>query len=177
MRLFIEYLKYTKRLRIDTSEKASVKEIKSKAEAHFNIDITGSFKDVTHVLRYAGCDLNDDWLLKDVAIPTCSTLKYVVQPKNKPDFYAFVEFKNNEVKLCDTGLEPRVSTVLDLRVYISEFMGLPLSIFRLKSINGACFYDNYTLYDYDLFKPSRFVLETWKGWSSFLDNCIKGEIK
>ena len=85
-----------------------------------------------------------------------------------------LKFKKDKINLYDTGLDPRTSTILELRIFLSNLIGLPLSIFRLKTSSDVCMYDNYTLREYYLFQYSEFILETWNEWDDFLQNCIKG---
>lgn len=134
MRLFVEYAsKSSKRLRIDTSDyrtdSTTVRQIKEKTEDFFGIDLRQR-DDVKLVLVYAGCELKEEWVLSEMAIPTCSTLKAELQSILDPDFYCHVSFKKERVVLYQTGLDPKKSTVLDLRITLSNLVGLPLSIFR-----------------------------------------------
>jgi len=178
MRLFIEYPKSTKRLKLDSSDRVSVAHIKSKAADFFHLDLRDIAKDyIKFVLIYAGCELQDAWILHDIGIPACSTLKCDLVTKLEPDFYCLVKFKKEKVSLYETGLDPRRSTILELRIFLSNLIGLPLSIFRLKTSSDVCMYDNYTLKEYYLYQYSEFILETWNEWDEFLQNCIKGLFK
>ena len=133
MRLFVEYARSGKRLRIDTSDyridNTTVRQIKEQTLDFFKIDLKQK-ENVKLVLIYAGCELKEEWILSEMAIPTCSTLKAELRSILDPDFYCHVKFKREKIALYETGLDPKKSTVLDLRITLSNLIGLPLSIFR-----------------------------------------------
>lgn len=176
MRLFIEYSKSSKRLKLDTSDRITVGELKSKAADFFHLDLRESVTEYAKfIMIYAGCELQEDWILQDIAIPTCSTLKCDLVTKLEPDFHCLVKFKKEKLDLYETGLDPLKTTILELRIFLSNLIGLPLSIFRLKTTSDVCMYDNYTMREYYLYQYSEFVLETWNEWDEFLQNCVKGD--
>ncbi len=178
MRLFIEYSKSIKRLKLDISDSVSVALIKLKAAEFFELNLSDLEKNsLKFVLVHAGCELQDAWIVRDIEIRDCSTLKCTLINKIDPEFYCIVKFKKEKINLYDTGLDKAGhSTILELRIFLSNLMGLPLSIFRLKTSSDVCMYDNYTLKEYYLSQYSEFILETWNEWDDFLQNCIKGSV-
>ena len=101
-----------------------------------------------------------------------------------PDYYVHVKFQKETINLCNTNLDSDgEATVFELRIFLSNMLGLPLSIFRLKtsnadkSVKNIDLYDGLTLKHYGIQKKTTFLLETWKGWDTFLHYCIKGFTK
>ena len=175
MRLFINYIETNKKLELDIIENQTVQDVKNLLEDHFKIDtsVTGLGKKRI-VLEYAGCDLSDSWILKDLAIPIGSLLKCMIREVKEPEFIVFIKFRKEKVKIFDTELNPMQSTILELRVYLSNLFGYPLSIFRLIAANtNQVLFDDKILDDYDIYKKE-IVLETWQGWDKFLHIAIKG---
>ena len=83
--------------------------------------------------------------------------------------------------MCDTNLDTDAS-ILEIRIFLSNLLGFPLSIFRLKHANPETnqtidLFDSRSLKYYDLNKKCTFILETWHGWENFLTYSIKGFTK
>ena len=57
------------------------------------------------------------------------------------DYFLYVKFKKETMCLYDTELDPYDSTIFELRIFISNLLGLPLSIFRLKSAANVELFD------------------------------------
>jgi hypothetical protein len=102
-------------------------------------------------LTFGGCDLHDEWALNDLPIPESSIIKCQLVLRNTPDYYVFIKFKNEMLKLYSTNLNPYNNTIFELRILISNMIGLPLSIFRLKSTLNVEMFDSYKLYAYNIF--------------------------
>lgn len=120
-----------------------------------------------------------------------------VKADQVPDYYVYVKFQKQTINLNSTNLDPNEAYVFELRIFLSNLLGLPLSIFRLKKAAVADdddeendtqadkkkktkkidLYDCWTLKHYDITKKCTFILETWHGWDTFLDYCIKGFTK
>ena len=105
------------------------------------------------------------------------SIKVGVKEEKVADYFLYVKFKKETMCLYDTELDPYDSTIFELRIYISNLLGLPLSIFRLKSAANVELFDDKTFKYYDLHLKSTIILETWQGWDNFLHNTIKGFTK
>jgi hypothetical protein len=165
-----------KRLNINVTNSQTVRQVKQLAEDFFKINTstTGVGK-ARIVLEYASCDLRDDWILNDLSIPIGSTIKCYTIEEPEPDFYVFVKFKRERLLLYDTDIDPTEATVFELRVYLSKWLGLPLSSFRLRLKNGSAeLFDDKGIFYFDVFRNREIVLETWQGWDTFLNLTIKG---
>jgi hypothetical protein len=98
-----------------------------------------------------------------------------------PDYYVHVKFQNRIINMLDTSLDTDAS-ILEMRIFLSNLLGFPLGIFRLRYLNPETnktidLYDCWSLKYYGLNKKCTFILETWQGWESFLTYCIKGFTK
>jgi hypothetical protein len=177
MKLFIHHSESNQRLEIDIKKDQTVKEIKEIVEEHFQIDTTSTdgLQIRAIVLQYAGSELNEDWILNDLTIPTGSTIKCFVKVEPIPDYFIYKKFNKELIPVYDTGIDTD-STILEMRVYISNLIGFPLTTFRLKSNSDHELYDDLTLDNYAILKNNKyqFIIETWQGWDNFLIVTIKG---
>ena len=172
MIIFINYS--SSRLKVNVNEKTLVQDVKAIAEEHFHIDTSSrNFQEVKLVLTYGGCELKDEWLFHTIPIPNCSILKCELAFKKQPDFYVYVKFKKKFIELYNTDLDAKCR-ILELRILLAKIIGLPLSVFRLKTLLDVEMFDAHKLLDYDINKTSKLVLETWADWDLFLNGCVKG---
>ena len=146
-----------------------VHELKSLAEVEFRADALVAASDKRHsVLQFAGSDLHDDWLLSYLNLPYGSQLKLITRERNPPDLYVYVKYRRERIELVNTGLPAfNKCLVIDVRILLSRRLGLPLNIFRLKTLgsdNALVLYDYHTLDKYGVKWQDDLVLETWRNW-------------
>jgi hypothetical protein len=165
-----------RKLQLELLDGQTVKSIKDIAIKHFMLNLIQiESYHVRAVLEFNGADLNDDWIFSDLNIRNGSTVKLYSKKEKIPDYIIYVRFKKEFVKMVDTNLAyNKDAYVFELRVQISNILGLPLSIFRLKTYDNIDIYDDNKISDYKLNNFEPIVLDTWKDWDIFLLNCIKG---
>ena len=166
----------SKRFMYDVKEGQNVEHIKEIVENHLKIDTSNTLLIEKKIHLYYGvCELKDEWIFTDLIIPIGSSIKCLVKNHAIADFYCFIKFKNETLELYDTNFDPNENIVLELRIYISNLIGLPLSVFRLKTAQNLDMYDSKKLSDYKIStKKNEILLETWKNWDTFLRYCIQG---
>jgi hypothetical protein len=175
MRYTISYAESSRRLRLDVLRSQCVRDVKQIVEEYFKINTSGTGVGVMRIgLEYGSCDLKDEWMLTDLSIPIGATIKCVVREDKEPDFVVFVKFRKERLLLFDTGIDPIEATVFELRVYLSKWIGLPLSSFRLQIDNSFDLYDDRDMFYFDIFRNREVTLETWQGWDAFLNYAVKG---
>jgi hypothetical protein len=176
MRIHFYYKDSKNKLILDVKEHQNVKEIKRILEDSFKIDTSNNDTERKRVvLEYAGCDLKDDWILNDLAIPVGMQVKCFTVDEKESDFVVHVKYSKETLTLYNTELDPSQSTVFELKLILSDLLGFPLSIFRLKVRSSMIdMFDDNLLYDYFVFRRHEILLEIWHGWENFLRNCVKG---
>lgn len=184
MKIFIKYQYSNERLSFETNEKTRVRDLINFVKDYYQIAEIPAYendKDKSVIalklkLYHFGGELNDDWLFHELAIPEGSTLKCLIIEETIPEFYVYIKFKKEFYKFYDSTYQMISYSVYKLRTKLSDELGLPLSIFRLKS-GDIELQDNLRLIDYNIQRHGHVFLETWLGWDSFLNNCIRGFTK
>jgi hypothetical protein len=184
MKIFIKYQYSDERLSYETSEKTKVRDLVDFVKNYYNIAEIPAYENVKDKsvialklkLYHFGGELNDDCLFNELAILEGSTLKCLIIEEIIPEFYVYIKFKKELYKFYDSTYQMISYTVYKLRLKLSDELGLPLSIFRMKS-GDIELQDNLRLIDYNIQRHGYVQLETWLGWDSFLNNCIKGFTK
>jgi hypothetical protein len=175
MKVFIRHIETKQSLEIDVKSDQSVGDLKRIVEEKFKLDTSSNgSEDCRIVLQYAGCDLADDWIINDLAMPVGTSIRCFLKNEKVPDYIVNVKFKKETFKLFDTGLDPDESKVFELRVRLSNYLGLPLSVFRIKTDSHSELFDERKLRDYGLDFRSTIILETWQNWDNFLLYSTKG---
>lgn len=176
MRYFVLYKK--ERYSVDVNKGDSVREIKDLLRKKFDLDAVENYeesRDVTLLLSYAGSNLENEWVLSDIALQTGSTLRCVVQQKIKPYLRVYCTYSSETITFTEPFdvFETKVS---DLRTMITDKTGLHVSVFRLVTMNGCEMYDCHLLKDYKIDIGGMVRMETWNGWGDFLKAASKGQI-
>ncbi len=128
-------------------------------------------------LNYAGKNLKDDSIILHLNLPAGSIVKYYIDSLDLikiTDFCIYIQFQKRIIELNDAHFDPEHTFVFEIRLYLSNRMGLPLSLFRLKNIHNTVMFDEHKLIDYKITTNSQIIMETWHDWDLFLDLCIKG---
>ena len=172
MHLIFHHKESNNRIKVEIKSKQSLKDIKLMIENALGIDTSHNRK---LFFKYAGADLKEENNLQ--YIPDGSVIKCYVDQIKKIDFLVYVMFQQQVLELINTNFDPFYTLVIELRIFISDLIGIPLSVFRLKTPNSDDMYDEHRLSDYNVTRNYQFILETWHGWDFFLENCIKGFTK
>lgn len=170
-------LESNRKLQLELTDGQTVRSIKEIAIKHFMLNlIQVESYHVRAVLEFNGADLNDDWIFSDLNIRNGSTVKLYSKKEKIPDYLIYVRFKKEFLKMVDTNLTNSNTDayVFELRVQISNILGLPLSIFRLKTYDDIEIFDDNKISYYKLNNYEPIILDTWRDWDTFLLNCIKG---
>ena len=125
------------------------------------------------ILKYAGAELNDSWVVADIGIAPGTTLRAVLKDEIKPSLYIYSTFNEETVPLFQRINFHQV-TVADLRGIVSRKTGLPVSVFRLLNSENVEMYDPHFLDNYGMDLGQTIRMETWDGWNDFLNLSIMG---
>lgn len=126
------------------------------------------------VLNFDGCDLKPKWKLKEIPIPTGSILRCLFRRCPTPYLHVHCSYSRKILKFFESAVNLQM-TVGDVRIRISNELGIPLSLFRLESFDGnRHFYDEAKLIDYNLQVYDHVFLKVWSDQEKFLNSCLKG---
>lgn len=168
-------LNESKRVKLELDSKLKVKEIKQQLVNLFNLQSLLLSKNFNLYLKLHGTELKDEWSIQH--IPPGSTVKCYVDAIRITDYYVYILFQKRILELINSKFDPQKTLVIELREHLSNLLGIPLSVFRLKSSSNCVMFDQHFVSDYKLTRNSQFILETWQGWDLFLEYCIKGFTK
>lgn len=188
MKVYVDYVEKCRTARssrnrpleVNLNETETVSELKQKLKSHFRIDMSLNRR---IVVEYAKCDLMDEWPLSELNIPMGATLKCYVVDERQLLFDCYVKFSRQlkEFYANDVPFALNECYVLELRIFLANIMGFPLSLFRLKeALADVQMFDDNRLVDYVKLedehgkKRVRFVLEVWNGWDALLKCSIRG---
>lgn len=178
MKLFFKYSNKNKKLCLNVSQDQTVRDIKLILKDHFNIDSKTNETDLKKfILEYNCTELNDKWYLTDLAIPIGSTLRCYTNIEINPELFVFVKFQKKTIKIFEPEFDAEKWLVLEIRVLLQNLIGLPLSIFRLKTSSNKVMFDAKLLSEYDIEKGSVLTMETWLNWDSLINTAIDGYSK
>ncbi|CAH2247131.1 ANKUB1 [Pelobates cultripes] len=124
-------------------------------------------------LQYAGGVLRDEWILTDVGITLCSTIKCFLKEEDKPALYIYNPVTKEKVTIMG-DISLLSATVSRLTTLISLKCGFPVSVFCLRTLQGQDLYNCNSLSDYKLDLGSTLRINVWDGWKEFLLGCVLG---
>uniref|UniRef100_A0A8C5PAM7 Ankyrin repeat and ubiquitin domain containing 1 n=1 Tax=Leptobrachium leishanense TaxID=445787 RepID=A0A8C5PAM7_9ANUR len=124
-------------------------------------------------LQFAGGVLRDEWVLTDVGITVCSTIKCFLKEEDKPALYVYNPVTKEKVPIMG-GISLLTATVSRLKTLISQKCGFPVSVYCLRTLEGKDLYNCNNLSDYRLDLGSTLRIDVWDGWKEFLHVCILG---
>ncbi|XP_053316072.1 protein ANKUB1 [Spea bombifrons] len=152
----------------------TVQEVKQMIKDAFHIQISDDRQGRRFLeLQYAGGVLRDDWVLADVGITVCSTIKCFLKEEDKPALYVYNAVTNERVPVMG-GVYLMSTTVSRLKTIMSLKCGFPVSVFCLRTLEGKDMYNCNILSDYKLDLGSTIRMDVWDGWKEFLNACVLG---
>ncbi|XP_053567694.1 protein ANKUB1 [Bombina bombina] len=124
-------------------------------------------------LIFAGGVLRDEWVLTDIGITVCSTIKCVLKEEEKPVLYVFNAVTKEKIPI-KRDISLLTTTVSRLKTLVSLKCGLPVSVCCLRTLWGKEMYNCNSLSDYNLDQGGILRLDVWDGWKEFLSACVTG---
>ncbi|XP_043926536.1 protein ANKUB1 isoform X2 [Protopterus annectens] len=141
---------------------------------YFHIQLADDKKGRRYLeLVHAGAELHDDWVLADVGVTPCSTIKCILKEEEKPILRIYNVVTRETVPIMG-NIFLLTSTVADLKTLVSLKCGFPVSVFRLSTPWGKELYNCNKLEDYNIDVGSSLRLDVWNGWKEFLNGCHLG---
>ena len=120
------------------------------------------------------CFVSDpSWYVNDLAIQPGSTLRAYMKEVVKPVLYIKTLYNGKELPLLQS-LVLNTMSVSELRGITSRKTGLPVGVFRILSPAGKELFDCQSLEMYDITEGDLITVETWDGWSEYLQSCVLG---
>uniref|UniRef100_UPI00398F2F59 protein ANKUB1-like n=1 Tax=Pristiophorus japonicus TaxID=55135 RepID=UPI00398F2F59 len=172
MRIFIAFETFCEPF--DILQEQTVLSVKLMIKHHFCLSLLDDKQGRRYLeLVYAGAVLEDNWVLADVGITSCSTLKCLLKEEDKPVLYVFNALTRQTVPIME---KPQflTATVAELKSLVSLKSGLPVSTFRLSTRGGTELYNCNKMDDYQLVIGSILRLDIWDGWKEFMTGCLLG---
>ncbi|KAM4771134.1 protein ANKUB1 [Rhinophrynus dorsalis] len=124
-------------------------------------------------LVFAGGVLRDEWVLTDVGITLCSTIKCVLKEEDKPALYFFNAVIKEKIPISG-DIRLLTEKVSRLKTLISLKSGFPVSVYCLRTPQGKEMYNCNLLSDYELDLGATLRMDVWDGWEEFLRACVIG---
>ncbi|KAE8604223.1 hypothetical protein XENTR_v10014627 [Xenopus tropicalis] len=124
-------------------------------------------------LTFAGGVLRDEWVLTDVGITLCSTIKCTIKEETKPALYVFNAVTKERIGIFG-GAYLFTDRVSSLKTLISQKSGYPVSIYTLRTWQGTEMYNCNCLSDYKLDLGASLRMDVWDGWKELLKACVTG---
>ncbi|XP_067851832.1 protein ANKUB1-like [Heptranchias perlo] len=172
MKIFIAFESFCEPF--DILQEQTVLSVKLMIKHHFRLSLSDDKQGRRFLeLTYAGAVLEDDWVLADVRITSCSTVKCLLKEEDKPLLYVFNALTRQTVPIME---KPQflTATVAELKNLVSLKSGLPVSTFRLSTRGGTELYNCNKMDDYQLDLGSTLRLDIWDGWKEYLTGCLLG---
>ena len=163
---------------LDVEVGQTVSDIKSILREKFDLDTAQNEdgnNDILMVIRYAGSNLEDEWVFSDISIPHGATLRCELRENVKPYLEVFCSYSGDKIRFTDE-FDVWDTKVSDLKSMITEKTGLHVSVFRLVTSEGKEMYDCHSLKKYKVDIGDTIGLETWNGWGEFLTAATKGQL-
>ncbi|XP_038607438.1 protein ANKUB1 [Tachyglossus aculeatus] len=158
----------------DASPDDTVQAVKLMIKDYFHVPLAEDKQGRKYLeLIYAGAVLKNSWVLADIGITACSTLKCTVKEEDKPVLYVYNAVTQDTIPIMGNiyVVEEKVSY---LKTLISQLLGFPLGVFCLRTPRGREMYDCNTLKDYQADVGTTLRLDVWDGWKEFLAGCLLG---
>lgn len=131
--------------------------------------------DMLMAINYAGSNMEDDWIFTDISIPPGATLRCELQENVKTYLNVICSHSNETLRFTE-WFDVWETKVGILKTMITEKTGLHVSVFRLVSAEGKEMYDCHPLKKYSIDYGDTARLETWNGWSAFLQSATLGQL-
>ncbi|OCT80904.1 protein ANKUB1 [Xenopus laevis] len=155
----------------------TVYDVKQMIKVYFHIQLSDD-KQGRRILEltFAGGVLRDQWVLTDVGITVCSTIKCTVKEETKPALYVFNAVTKERIGIFG-GVYLLNERVSRLKTLISLKSGYPVSVYTLRTWQGTEMYNCNCLSDYKLDLGATLRMDVWDGWKEFLKACVTGHKK
>ena len=163
---------------IDVEVGQTVSDIKSILRKKLDLDTVQNEdgeNDMLMAINYAGSNMEDDWVFTDIAIPPGATLRCELQENVKTYLNVICSHSNETLRFTEWFDVWETRTGI-LKTMITEKTGLHVSVFRLVSAEGREMYDCHPLKKYSIDYGDTVRLETWNGWSAFLQSAVLGQL-
>ncbi|XP_028908382.1 protein ANKUB1 [Ornithorhynchus anatinus] len=158
----------------DVSAEDTVQTLKLMIKDYFHVPLCEDKQGRKYLeLIYAGAVLKNSWVLADVGVTTCSTLKCIVKEEDKPVLYVYNAATQETIPIMG-NIHLVGKKVAYLKTLISQLSGFPVSVFCLRTPRGREMYDCNTLRDYQADVGTTLRLDVWDGWKEFLAGCLLG---
>ncbi|KAJ1088291.1 hypothetical protein NDU88_001449 [Pleurodeles waltl] len=158
----------------DIQPQQTVGAVKRAIKDRFHIQLSDDKKGRRYLeLIYAGALLKDEWVLADVGITLCSTIKCVVKEEDKPVLYVFNSATGLTLPIMGS-IYLLTTTVSDLKTLVTRKCGFPVSVYCLRTPQGKEMYDCNTLNDYKLDIGATLRMDVWDKWTEFLNGSRLG---
>ncbi|MEE6500994.1 hypothetical protein FKM82_004024 [Ascaphus truei] len=152
----------------------TVYDVKQMIKDYFHIQLSNDKQGRRYLeLIYAGGALRDEWVLADVGITLCSTIKCILKEEDKPAMYVFNAVTREQVPIMGS-VYLLTAAVSKLKTLISLKCGFPVSVYCLRTLPGKEMYNCNALSDYKLDLGVTLRMDVWDGWKEFLSACIIG---
>lgn len=163
---------------LDVEVGQTVSDIKSILRKKLDLDTVQNEdgeNDMLMAINYAGSNMEDDWIFTDISIPPGATLRCELQENVKTYLNVICSHSNETLRFTE-WFDVWETTVGTLKTMITEKTGLHVSVFRLVSAEGKEMYDCHPLKKYSIDYGDTVRLETWNGWSAFLQSATLGQL-
>ena len=163
---------------LDVEVGQTVSDIKSILRKKLDLDTVQNEdgeNDMLMAINYAGSNMEDDWIFTDISIPPGATLRCELQENVKTYLNVICSHSNETLRFTEWFDVWETMTGI-LKTMITEKTGLHVSVFRLVSAEGKEMYDCHPLKKYSIDYGDTVRLETWNGWSAFLQSATLGQL-
>ncbi|XP_078522495.1 protein ANKUB1 [Lissotriton helveticus] len=158
----------------DIQPQQTVGAVKRAIKDRFHIQLSDDKQGRRYLeLIYAGALLKDEWVLADIGITLCSTIKCVVKEEDKPILYVFNAATGLTIPIMGS-IYLLTTTVSDLKTLVTRKCGFPVSVYCLRTPQGTEMYDCNTLTDYKLDIGATLRMDVWDTWVEFLNGSRLG---
>ena len=171
IRVFTCYNK--ERQLIDVENTDTVAAVKLKVQDVFQIDTNDRGEKKFVVLTYQGSELENDWVLQDVGINVGATLRVSLRAEIKPKLYVHCAFNDETIDILEE-IDFDVTTVALLKCMITRKIGVPVTVYRLVTLEGREMFDANPLDSYNVKFGQTVKMKTWDGWNELLKCSILG---
>ncbi|XP_078598345.1 uncharacterized protein LOC144874260 [Branchiostoma floridae x Branchiostoma japonicum] len=173
MRIFVTFRR--ERLTVDVETGVTVGQMKREIRDKFSlVGNDGTHEKKFLVLTFAGSTLQDEWVFSDIGILPGSTIKCALREVDGPTLFVYTAFNGETVTFLDK-INFVSGTVSDVRSLVTRRTGLPIGIYRLLAPGGREMFDCNSLDFYKVELGATLRLETWDGWTEFLQAATTGQ--
>ncbi|XP_030071952.1 protein ANKUB1 isoform X1 [Microcaecilia unicolor] len=160
----------------DVLPSQTVQSVKQMIKDYFHIQLSNDKQGRRYLeLLHAGAVLKDDWILVDVGITLCSTIKCIIKEEDKPALFVYNAVTRETIPISG-NIYLLATTISKLKTLITLKCGFPIGVYCLRTSQGKEMYNCNTLNDYKIELGTMLRLDAWDGWKEFLSGCISGHI-